>query len=49
MELIKNLGSLFVQCINTVVQGAPYLCYLLIAAFVCALLFNLVHVLMGGR
>lgn len=49
MELIQSLGGLFFAAVDTVVAGAPYLVYLLTAAWACALLFNLIHELLGGK
>ena len=49
MELIQSLGGLFFAAVNNVVAGAPYLVYLLVAAWTCALVFNILHDLLGGR
>ena len=49
MELIQTLGTLFFAVVDTVVAGAPYLVYLLVAAWACTLIFQIIHVLAGGR
>lgn len=49
MELIQTLGTLFFAVVDTVVTGAPYLVYLLVAAWACALIFQIIHGLAGGR
>lgn len=49
MELIQTLGTLFFAVVDTVVAGAPYLVYLLVAAWACTLIFQIIHGLAGGR
>lgn len=49
MELIKGLGTLLISTVTTVITGAPYLVYLLVAAWLCALIFNIVHEMAGGH
>lgn len=48
MELIEGLGTLLISIVTTVISGAPYLVYLLVAAWLCALIFNIVHEMAGG-
>lgn len=49
MEVITKLGSLLFESVLTVVRGAPYLCMLLVAAWLGALIFNLIYVFSGGE
>lgn len=49
MKLIQTLGTLFFSVVDNVVSGAPYLAYLLVAAWACALIFQIIHGLAGGR
>ena len=49
MELIEGLGTLLISTVTTVITGVPYLVYLLVAAWLCALIFNIVHVMAGGH
>lgn len=42
MNLIAKIGELFFDCVLNVVEGAPYLCMLLVAAWICAVIFNLI-------
>ena len=49
MQLIEGLGTLLISTVTTVITGAPYLVYLLVAAWLCALIFNIVHEMAGGH
>ena len=49
MELIEGLGALLISTVTTVITGAPYLVYLLVVAWLCALIFNIVHEMAGGH
>ena len=49
VELIEGLGTLLISTVTTVITGAPYLVYLLVAAWLCALIFNIVHEMAGGH
>lgn len=49
MLIIEILGSLFINIVTTVMDGAPYLVMLLVAAWLCALIFNIIHEMAGGR
>ena len=48
MELISSLFDLFFDVVLQVISTVPYVVYLLLACFVFALIFNIVHILMGG-
>lgn len=48
MELIQTLTELFFETVTSVVTDFPYMCMFLVAAFLCALLFNILHALLGG-
>ena len=47
MDLLNTLSSLFFSSVSSVVVGAPFLIYLLFGAVVCALVFNLIHEVLG--
>ena len=49
MSVIFLLSDLMFYMVDKVIRGAYWILILLVAAFVCALVFNVVHELMGGR
>lgn len=49
MELIEGLGNLLISTVTNAVNGAPWLAYLLVAAWGAALVFNVIHELAGGN
>ena len=49
MELLQGLSDLFISAVTTVVTGAPYVVYLMVGAFICAVIFNMVYAFGGGR
>lgn len=48
MEMISSLFDLFFDIIDVNISAAQFLLYLLLSAFVFAVIFNIVHLLMGG-
>lgn len=49
MEVIETLGSLLTNIVTTVIDGAPWLAILLVAAWLSALIFNIIHEMAGGH
>lgn len=47
MELLQTISSLFFSSVVHVVTAAPYFCMLLVGAFLAALLFNILHEILG--
>ncbi len=49
MSVIETLFSSFFGIVTNTVSAAEWLAMLLIAAFCSALVFNIIHVLTGGK
>ena len=47
VDVLNGLASLFFSSVSAVVTGAPFFIYLLFGAVVCALIFNLIHEVLG--
>lgn len=47
MELLSSLSQLFFSCITRVISGAPYLVFLLVGAWISAMVFNLIDNLLS--
>ncbi len=48
MEMVTGLWNLFFSMVETVIAGAPWLLYLLLAAFLAALVFNFIDAISAG-
>lgn len=49
IDFIKNCFNAFYSVVLNILDKAPYLCYFVISAFLTALIFNIIHALMGGK
>ena len=49
MFYIENCFNAFFSIILNIVNNAPFVCYLIIASFTTALIFNIIHLFLGGK
>lgn len=49
MEVITLLYDSFISIVTTVTVSGRWLCLFVIAAFICALIFNFIHLMIGGK
>lgn len=49
MSVIELLFSSFYQIVLKVTASAEWICMFLIAAFCSALIFNIIHIMTGGK
>lgn len=49
MEMIQAITDLFFCSVTSVVQSMPVLCMFLVAAFICAVVFNMIDAMLSRR
>ena len=49
MDILYGLVDLFFSCISTVLSGGYWIVLLMVISWAAALVFNVIHILMGGR